>query len=127
LLGGGGNDTSAFDPPAPGFNPSPVAAPDRVLDFDLAGDDVLDLGAPGTAANFLNSGQTTTTLASATTIADGLLGGSVIYVTVNVELGLGATATNTVLFWDSDGDGDADVAIALVNTSQALVQADDVV
>jgi hypothetical protein len=60
-------------------------------------------------------------------VADGILNGTVIYVTVNVETGLGATTDNTVVFWDTDADGDADEAIALLNTPQVLVGADDII
>jgi hypothetical protein len=60
-------------------------------------------------------------------VADSILNGTVIYVTVNVETGLGATTDNTVVFWDTDADGDADEAIALVNTPQALLDAGDII
>jgi Ca2+-binding RTX toxin-like protein len=127
LTGGNGNDTFAFDAASATFNPSPADDPDQVLDFDLAGDDRLDLGAPGSAANFLNSGESAPTLTDAAAIANGLFAGGVIYVTVNVASGLGDATDNTVVFWDTDGDGDADEAVALVNTPQAHVGADDIV
>jgi hypothetical protein len=104
-----------------------VATPDRTTDFDLAGDDRLNLGAPGNAVNFVNSGVSVATLAGATAVADSILNGTVIYVTVNVETGFGITTDNTVVFWDTDADGDADEAVALLNTPQVLVGADDVI
>jgi hypothetical protein len=67
------------------------------------------------------------TLAGATAVADGILNGTVIYVTVNVETGLGASTDNTVVFWDTDADGDADEAIALLNTPQVLLDAGDII
>jgi hypothetical protein len=60
-------------------------------------------------------------------VADGILNGTVIYVTVNVETGLGPTTDNTVVFWDTDADGDADEAIALVNTPQMLLDSGDII
>jgi hypothetical protein len=47
------------------------------------------------------------TLNDALIVADGLLNGVVLYVTVNVENGFSGTSDNTVVFWDTDGDGDA--------------------
>jgi hypothetical protein len=63
------------------------------------------------------------TLAGATAVADGILNGTVIYVTVNVETGIGPTTDNTVVFWDTD----ADEAIALVNTPQVPLGAGDII
>jgi hypothetical protein len=105
MLGGNGDDTFTFDPTAAGFNPSPVATPDLIGDFDLFGDDRLNLGAAGNAVNFVNSGVSVATLGGATAVADGILNGSVIYVTVNVETsaefpgGFSFTTDNTVVFW----------------------------
>jgi hypothetical protein len=56
LQGGNGNDTFVFDTTAPGFNPSPVASPDHINNLDFLGDDRLDLGAPGSAVNFVIAG-----------------------------------------------------------------------
>ena len=126
MAGGNGNDTFVFDAALAGAatNPSDVSNPDVITDFDLAGDDVLLLGAPGNATNFLNTGQTGANLADATNIAASHMNGTVIYVTVNVDF-LGNS--DTIVFWDTDGDGHPDEAISLVNTPQALVQADDII
>jgi hypothetical protein len=105
-----------------------VAAPDVVGDFDLLGDDRLNLGAAGNAVNFVNSGQSVATLAGATAVADSILNGTVIYVTVNVETGLpGGSTDNTVVFWDTDADGDADEAIQLAFTPQVLINPADII
>src|SRR5262249_38972325 len=120
LSGGAGNDTFFFDAATSAFNPSPVTAPDQIVDFDLNGDDVLHLGVAANATNFVNSGQSASTLAGAAAIADADMDGTVIYVTVNVTSGLGPTTDNTVVFWDTDGDGHPDEAVALDNTPQVL-------
>src|SRR5262249_57535801 len=61
MAGGNGNDTFAFD--AAGAtspsNPSPVGAGGGfIVDFDLLGDDRLDLGATVNALHFFNTGHT---------------------------------------------------------------------
>src|SRR5262249_21975051 len=84
MLGGNGNDTFAFDAAAAAStsNPSPVGAGgDFITDFDLSGDDRLDLGAAGNALNFVNTGQSATTEAGAAAIAASHMNGVVIYVT----------------------------------------------
>ena len=101
---------------------TPVGTPDQIGDFDLFGDDRLDLGAAGNAINFRNSGESAASSAGAAAIADSLMNGTVIYVTVNVGAG-----DDTHVFWDTDGDGDPDEEISLLGTPQVLVQADDIV
>jgi glucose/arabinose dehydrogenase len=128
LHGGAGNDTFWFDAPfgTPPANPSPAGAPDLVDDFDLAGDDRLHLGAPASATNFVNSAASTATLTDAVAVADALMDGAVIYVTVNVT-GLGPNTDNTVVFWDTDVDGAADEAVALLSIPQASLGVDDII
>jgi Ca2+-binding RTX toxin-like protein len=117
LIGGEGNDTYGFV-----AGNSPISGPDVVGDFDIFGDDFLDLGTPGNAANFRNSGETAATFDGARAIADDIMNGTVIYVTVNLGEG-----DNTVVFWDTDGDGDADEAIELQDTPQTLLEANDII
>src|SRR5262249_1170923 len=98
MAGGNGNDTFAFDAAAATSpsNPSPVGpAGDTIVDFDLLGDDRLDLGAAGNALNFVNTGQSATTEAGAAAIAASHMNGTVIYVTVNLGPG-----DDTLVFWD---------------------------
>src|SRR5262249_23494456 len=112
MYGGNGNDTFAFDAAATGTstNPSPVGATgDFIIDFDLAGDDRLDLGAAGNALNFVNTGQTATTEAGAAAIAASHMNGTVIYVTVNLGPG-----DETLVFWDTNADGTPDEEVHLV-------------
>jgi Ca2+-binding RTX toxin-like protein len=127
MTGGSGNDTYGFAPASGSFNPSSLTSPDQITDFDLSGDDRLDLGAAANSTNFINSGQASATLAGAAALADARMDGTVIYVVVNVATGLGHTSDNPVVFWDTDGNGSPDMAIALVNTPAALIQADDII
>jgi len=124
LVGGNGNDTFAFDAALAGAanNPSNVTTPDVIFDFDVDGNDRLDLGAAGNATNFVNTGASSATLAGATAIAASHMNGTVIYVTVNLGVG-----DDTIVFWDTNGDGHPDEAVSLVGTPQVLVQADDII
>jgi hypothetical protein len=87
----------------------------------------LDLGAPGSATNFLNSGQSVATLGLAAAAADDAMNGTVIYVTVNVQTGFGASAQNTVVFWDTDANGVPDEAIALLDVPLAIVGPESII
>jgi len=125
MLGGNGNDTFAFDAAGAtsASNPSPVGpGADFIFDFDLAGDDRLDLGAAGNALNFVNTGQSATTEAGAAAIAASHMNGVVIYVTVNLGPG-----DDTLVFWDTNADGTPDEEVHLLGTPQAIVQADDII
>src|SRR5262249_57801640 len=84
MAGGNGNDTFAFDAAGAtsASNPSPVGpAGDTIVDFDLLGDDRLDLGAAGNALNFVNTGQSATTEAGAPARAASHMNWGVIYLT----------------------------------------------
>jgi len=61
-------------------------------------------------------------IGGAAAIAASHMNGVVIYVTVNLGI-----ADETLVFWDTNADGTPDEEIHLLNTPQALVQADDIV
>jgi peptidyl-prolyl cis-trans isomerase B (cyclophilin B) len=119
MRGGEGNDTFGF---LPGHSPF-TTEPDHINDFDIFGDDFLDLGAAGNAANFRNSGETAATFDGARAIADDIMNGTVIYVTVTQQ----GSPDSTIVFWDTDGDGSADEAIVLDGTPQVLLEANDII
>src|SRR5262249_32655390 len=114
LEGSEGNDTFVFDSAGATAttNPSPVgAAGDTIFDFDLLGDDRLDLGAAGNALNFVNTGQTAASEAGAAAIAASHMNGVVIYVTVNLGPG-----DETLVFWGTNAGGTPAERISLGQT-----------
>src|SRR5262249_38398095 len=123
-LGGNGNDTFAFDAAGAtsASNPSPANNPDFIFDFDLAGDDRLDLGAAGHPLHFRNTRRSAGARAGPPADTAPHTDGAVIQVTRNL-----GPADNTIVFWDTNADGTPDEAIALSGTPQTLVQADDII
>ena len=123
LTGGSEDDVFAFLAGHSAIGPD-LASLDRITDFDQAGDDRLDLGAAGTDANYREAGQTAGAYEEALALANGLLGGAVIYAAVGFNNGAEA---GVLVFWDANGDGDADLAIMLGFADIGQIDALDII
>ena len=84
---------------------APLTAGDRIVGFNIGGDDVLDLGPAGTDANYREAQTTASTMEQALQLANAQLGGRVIYAAMACD-GPGAE-DGVLIFWDTNADATA--------------------
>jgi serralysin len=131
LTGGAGNDVFVAE-----LNSTTVATKrgnlslDFITDFDLAGDDLIDLS--GIDANLLRSGDQAFTFVGTSDVKTGEIGfksfGNINAAekALGIDLdgidGKGADGPVTVIFGNTDGDRDAEFGIVLFGTRDVTVQ-----